>query len=142
MRFNRADLPGIAIAVLGGPALMILFLASFQAWHHQGTPLLGAVAQNLAMPAGIIGAFSRFIRKWTIVLVLLGVILLCVLGVIVAQRTGADRTAFATTLKLTGVLTFMLLNAAVVLQFINYGLLPILDRRDARKAAAREAAGA
>ncbi len=142
MRFNRADLPGIAIAVLGGPALMILFLASFEAWDHQGTPLLGGVAQNLAVPAGIIGAFSRFIKKWDIVVILLAVILLCVVGVNVAQRTGNDDALISTLMKLGGVLTFMILNGVIVLQMLVYGILPILDRRDARRAAEREAAGA
>lgn len=142
MRFNRADLPGMAIAVLGGPALMVLFLASFEAWHHQGTPLLGGVASNLAIPAGIIGAFSRFIKKWDIVVILLAVIVVCVVGVNVAQRTGTDDHVLSTMLKVGGVLTFLILNGVIVLQMLIYGILPILDRRDARRAAEREAAGA
>lgn len=142
MRFNRADLPGMAIAVLGGPALMVLFLASFEAWHHQGTPLLGGVASNLAIPAGIIGAFSRFIKKWDIVVILLAVIVVCVVGVNVAQRTGTDDHVLSTMLKVGGVLTFLVLNGVIVLQMLIYGILPILDRRDARRAAEREAAGA
>ncbi len=141
MRFNRADLPGMAIAVLGGPALLILFLASFEAWHHQGTPLLGGMATNLAVPAAIIGAFSRFIRKWDIVIILLGVILVCVVGVNVAQRTGNDAALISTMMKLGGVLTFMILNLVIAVQLLQYAVLPILDRRDARRAAEREAAG-
>ncbi len=142
MRFQRADLPGMAIAVLGGPALMILFLASFELWHHQGTPLLGGLAQNVAVPAGLIGAFSRFIKKWDPVVLLIGIILLLVVGVNVAQRTDMDHTLISTLMKLGGVLVFMILNLVIVLQFVIYGLLPILDRRDARKAAEREAAAA
>lgn len=142
MRFNRADLPGLAIAVLGGPALMILFFASFEAWHHQGTPLLGGIATNVAIPAGIIGAFSRFIKKWDIVVILLAVIVACVVGVNVAQRTGNDRALISTMLKLGGVFTFLILNGVIALQMLVYAVLPILDRRDARRAAAREAAGA
>ncbi len=142
MRFNRADLPGILIAGLGGPLMMILFFASFETWHHQGTPLLGGMAQNVAMPAGIIGAFSRFIRKWDPIVVLLGVIAACVVGVNIAQHTGNDDELMSTLLKLGGVLTFFILQAVVLVQLLQYGLLPILDRRDARKAAEREAAGA
>jgi hypothetical protein len=142
MRFNRADLPGLAIAVLGGPAMMILFLASFEAWHHQGTPLLGAMAGNLAAPAAIVGAFSRFIRKWDVIVILIAVILACVVGVNVAQRTGNDEALISTMMKLGGVLTFFVLQGAIVLQMVQYAVLPILDRRDARRAAEREAAGA
>ncbi|MCC6236329.1 MAG: hypothetical protein IT299_01995 [Dehalococcoidia bacterium] len=142
MRFNRADLPGILIAGLGGPLMMILFFASFETWHHQGTPLLGGIAQNVALPAGIIGAFSRFIRKWDPILLLLGVIAACVIGVNIAQRTGNDDELMSTVLKLGGVLTFFLLQGVILVQMLQYGILPILDRRDARKAAEKEAAGA
>jgi len=142
MRFKRADLPGIAIATLAPPALMILFLASFEAWHHQGTPLLGGIATNVALPAAIIGAFSRFVRSWDFIVILLAVILACVVGVNIAQRTGNDDELISTLLKLTGVLTFLLLNAAFGYQILKNAILPRLDRRDARLAAEREAAGA
>jgi hypothetical protein len=142
MRFSRADLPGLLIAALGGPAMMILFLASFEVWDHAGTPLLGAMAGNLAAPAAIVGAFSRFIRKWDLIIILLAVIIACVVGVNVAQRTGNDDQLISTLLKLLGVLTFMALQAVIVVQLLVYGVLPILDRRDARRAAEREAAGA
>lgn len=142
MRFNRADIPGILIAGLGGPLMMILFFAAFETWHHQGTPLLGGVAQNVAMPAAIIGAFSRFIRKWDLIIVLVAIIFACVVGVNVAQRTGRDDELISTVMKLGGVLTFMLLQGAILVQMLQHGILPILDRRDARRAAEREAAGA
>lgn len=142
MRFNRADIPGILIAGLGGPLMMILFFAAFETWDHQGTPLLGGMAQNLAMPAAIIGAFSRFIKKWDPIVLLLGVIAACVVGVNIAQRTGNDDELMSTVLKLGGVLTFFLLQGVIVVQMLQYGILPILDRRDARKAAEKEAAGA
>lgn len=140
MRFTRADLPGLAIATLAPPALLILFLASFEAWDHQGTPLLGTMAANLALPAAIIGAFSRFVRSWDLILVLLGIILVCVVGVNVAQRTGNDDELISTALKLLGVATFFALNAAFGYQILKNAILPMLDRRDARRAAEREAA--
>jgi NAD/NADP transhydrogenase beta subunit len=140
MRFRRADLPGLALATLAPPLMVILFLASFEAWDHQGTPLLGGVASNVALPAAIIGAFSRFVKSWDLIVVLLGVILACVIGVNWAQRTGNDDELISTLLKLTGVATFMLLNAAFGYQILKNAILPILDRRDARTAAARDAA--
>ncbi len=140
MRFKRSDWPGMAMALLGGPAMMILFLASFEVWDHQGTPLLGAMAANLAVPAAILAAFSRFIRSWDPVIALLGVILALVVGVNVAQRTGNDDALISTLMKLGGVLTFLILNAVIVLQILVNGVLPILDRRDARRAAERKAA--
>ena len=142
MRFRRADLPGLAIATLGPPAMLILFFASFEAWDHQGTPLLGGVATNIALPAAIIGAFSRFVRHWDFIIVLVGVILACVIGVNWAQNTGNDDTFFSTLLKLVGVLAFLLLNAAFGYEILKHAILPMLDRRDARVAAAREAAKA
>jgi hypothetical protein len=142
MRFTRADLPGLAIATLAPAAMMILFFASFEAWDHQGTPLLGGVATNIALPAAIIGAFSRFVRHWDFIIVLVGVILACVVGVNWAQNTGNDDSFFSTLLKLTGVLTFLLLNAAFGYEILKHAILPMLDRRDARIAAAREAAKA
>ena len=142
MRFRRADLPGLALATLAPPLMVILFLASFEAWDHQGTPLLGGVATNVALPAAIIGAFSRFVKSWDLIVVLLGVILACVVGVNWAQRTGMDDELISTLLKLTGVATFMLLNAVFGYQILKNAILPILDRRDARIAAAREAAQA
>jgi hypothetical protein len=142
MRFTRADLPGLAIAVLAPPAMMILFFASFEAWDHQGTPLLGGVATNIALPAAILGAFSRFVRHWDLIIVLVGLILACVVGVNWAQHSGNDDSFFSTLLKLSGVLAFLLLNAAFGYEILRHAILPMLDRRDARVAAAREAAKA
>ncbi|MEE8338147.1 MAG: hypothetical protein V3R95_08800 [Dehalococcoidia bacterium] len=136
MRFSRADLPGFLIAVLAGPALMVLFLASFETWDHRGTPLLGAMGANLAIGAGLIAVFSRFIRNWNLPLALLGILIVIVIAVIWAQRTGHDGTAMATGLKLSGVLAFLLLNLAVGGQIFWHGLIPVLDRRAARAAGA------
>lgn len=136
MRFSRADIPGFLIAVLAGPALMVLFLASFETWDHRGTPLLGAMGANLAIGAGLIAVFSRFIRNWDVPLSLFSILIVLVIAVIVMQRTGYDGTALATGLKLSGVLAFLLLNLAVGGQIFWHGLIPVLDRRAARAAVA------
>lgn len=134
MRFTRGDFPGFLIAVLAGPAMMLLFLASFETWDHRGTPLLGAMGANLAIGAGLLAIFSRFIRNWNVPVALLGILIVIVIAVNVVQRTGHDGTALATGLKLFGVLDFMLLNLAVVGQMFWHGLIPVLDRRAARAA--------
>ncbi len=140
MRFTRADLPGLAIAALAPPALFVLFLASFDVWEHHGTPLLGAMSANIAIGGGLAAAFSRFIRNWDIPLALLAVLLAAVAGVIWAQQSGNDGTALATILKWVGVIAFLLLNVAVLLQILNNAILPMLDRRDARRKAEQAAA--
>ena len=134
MRFRRSDLPGIAIAVLAPPLLMLLFFASFETWEHRGTPLLGQMAVNLAAPVGIAAAFSRYIRNWDAPVALLAVLVAVVAGVNWAQRTGNDDLAFVTALKWVGVVDFLLLNAVIGWQVLRNGVLPILDRRDARRA--------
>ncbi len=134
MRFVRGDLPGIVIAALAGPALMLLFLASFETWDHRGTPLLGAIAANLAIGAGLLAVFSRFVRNWDLPIALLGILIAIVIAVIWVQRSGHDGTALATGLKLAGVVDFLLLNLAVGGQVLWHGLIPVLDRRAARAA--------
>ena len=141
MRFRRSDLPGIAIAVLAPPLLMLLFFASFETWDHRGTPLLGQMAMNVAAPAGIAAAFSRYIRNWDVLVGLLALLAAVVAGVNWAQRTGNDDIALVTTLKWVGVLDFLLLNVVIGWQMLRNGILPILDRRDARRAAEAAAAG-
>ena len=135
MRFKRSDLPGFAIAILAGPALTVLFLASFDVWDHHGTPLVAFVGSNVGLMAGVAAVFSRFIRKWAVPVACIVVILVVVATVNWAQHTGNDGTALATGLKWLGVVAFLVLNASVLLQLATYGLLPILDRRDARRAA-------
>ena len=140
MRFKRSDLTGMAIAVLAPVALMALFLSAFSVWHHENTPLLGFMAVNIAVVGGVAAAFSRFIRKWDAPVGLLALLLIIVIGVNWLQRTGHDGTMLATGLKLAGVADFLLLNLLVLGQVVSAGLLPILDRRDARRRATAEAA--
>lgn len=135
MRFHRSDLPGILIAGLAPVGLTLLFLASFDVWHHHGTPLLGAMAANIAVGGGLLAAFARFIRKWDVPLASILVILGSAVAVIALQQTDNDGTAGATLLKWLGVVGFLVFNVSVILQILNYGLIPALNQRAASRAA-------
>ena len=134
MRFTRADLPGMAIALLAGPLVVLLFLAAFETWGHKGTPVLGFVGTNVGIGVGLAAVFARFIRRWEWPLAFLGLIAAAVAGVYWAQQAGYDGTRLATALKWLGVAGFAGLNLAVVQQLLRHGVLPILDRLDARRA--------
>jgi hypothetical protein len=135
MRFTRSDLPGFLIAV-GAPALLLLvFLRTFEVWDHRGTPLLGFIAVNIAVAVGLMAMFTRFVRNWDWPVACLLLLAGAVGAVLWAQRSGNDGTAFATAMKWTALLFFFLLNAVIGLQVLIHGLLPILDRRDARRRA-------
>jgi len=139
MRFKRRDLPGIALAGLAPVGLFVLFLASYDVWDHRGTPLLGFMASNLAIALGLMAAFTRYVRNWDIPAALIGALLVIIAAVIWAQQSGNDGGALATTLKLFGVLDFLLINVALGGQVFWYGLIPVLDRRSAAAAAAAAA---
>lgn len=137
MRFKRSDIPGFVIAVLAPPLLTLLIFNSYDIWQHRGTPLLGTVAANFGILAGLLAIFSRFVRNWDVPMVIafaLGTIVLVILWM---QRMGFDHTPMATTLKWVALLTFFVLNASIGWQVLTNGLLPILDRRDARRAAGK-----
>jgi hypothetical protein len=139
MRFKRSDLAGMAIATLAPVALFLLFLNAYDLWDHHGSPLLAIMSTNVAIVAGLIGAFARFIKNWDVVGGLIGGLLLVVIAVLVMQRTGADGTALATGLKWAGVLLFLALNVALIWQFLKHGVEPMLIRRDERRRAAQQA---
>ena len=139
MRFARQDLPGLAIATLGGPLLFLLFLASYELWGHRHTVLLAGLSQNLAIGAALIAVFSRFIRRWDAVLGLLALIVLMVIGVNLLHRTGDGTTALAVLFKWVSVVSFLLINIVVVWEVLSNALLPWLDRRAERSAAAADA---
>jgi hypothetical protein len=135
MRFKRSDLPGFLIAV-GAPALLLLvFLRTFEVWDHRGTPLLGFIAVNIAVAVGLMAMFTRFVRNWDGPVACLLLLAAAVGGVLWAQGSGNDGTAFATAMKWMALASFLLLNAVIGLQVLINGLLPILDRRDARRRA-------
>ena len=141
MRFARADLPGLAIAVIAGPLLMVLFLAAFETWGHRGTPLLGFMGANLGIAVGAAAVFARFIRRWDWPIAFAAVIAVSVATVYWAQQSGNDGTALATLLKWLGVAGFVGLNLNIFWQLLNNGILPVIERHerlqrlDARRAA-------
>ena len=134
MRFSRSDLPGLAIAVLAGPLLMVLFLAATETWGHRGTPLLGFMGSNLGIAVGVAAVFSRFILKWDVPLASVVAIIAVVGAVKWLQVSGNDGTKLATGVKWAGVIAFVVLNVAVLWQIVNNGVAPLLDRFDARRA--------
>ncbi|MBO39937.1 MAG: hypothetical protein CL729_00135 [Chloroflexi bacterium] len=133
MRFNRSDLVGIIFAIVAPIGAMWLILTAFELWDYHDTPMLGAVlggaAVHIALLAGVIGAFSRFIRSWDW-LVGLGISLLaCILTVIALQQIDQGDSIFANILKLVSVLIFLAINLNIVIQFVKNGIDPILVRR-------------
>ena len=134
MRFKRSDLPGFLIAAGAPPLLFLVFLASFGVWNHRGTPLLGFMAVNIALVIGLLAMFTRFVRNWDIPVAFLIALACAAAGVIWAQRTGADHTVLATTLKWVAILAFLGANTAIGWQVLINGLLPLLDRRAAEQA--------
>ncbi|MPZ98463.1 MAG: hypothetical protein GEU80_03835 [Dehalococcoidia bacterium] len=141
MRFKRQDLPGILIATVAPVLIAVLFLSSYELWDHHGTPLLPTVIVNLAVGAGIIGALSRFIRNWDMVMAVVLVLVISVVGVLALQQSDNDGTALATALKWVGVVSFLALNLVIVLQLLTNGLIPILNRRETRQREEAEAQG-
>ncbi len=135
MQFKRADLVGILFATLAPVGGMVLFLASFEAWDHHGTPLLGFMAGNLAVAVGLMAAFTRFIKSWDVIVSGFALLVLLIVTIIIVQRTGHDGTAAATLLKWAALIDFLVLNIAIGWQVLNNGLMPIIYRRDARLAA-------
>ena len=134
MRFHKSDLPGLLIATLAPAGLMLLFLASFEVWEHHGTPLLGAMAGNIAVGGGLIAGFSRFIRRWGVPILGFVLILSAVAVVNVLKLSGDDGTAISTLFKWLGVVGFGIFNVSVALQILTNGLIPALNQRAARAA--------
>ncbi len=132
MRFKRSDLPGILIATVAPALLFWLIVRAFGLEHHHGTPLLGALAGNIAAGAGVFAVLSRFVRHWDRVAVAVALLAGCVAGVLILQWTGNDGSSFSTALKLAGVLLFGVINLLVIWDALAHGLNPILQRRDAR----------
>ena len=136
MRFKRADMPGLAIAVLGPVALFLLLLESYQLWHHHGSPILGMLSVNIAIGGGVIAGLWRFVRATDAVIGLALALALCVVAIFIIRGSGNDGSALAMILKLAAIGLFLALNVVVIQQLLWNGLNPILQRRDDAKAAA------
>ncbi len=138
MRFKRADMPGLAIAVLGPVLLFLLLLEAYQLWHHHGSPILGMLSVNIAVGGGLIAGLWRFVKARDAVVGLALAIVLAVVGVLILRETGSGDSVGANILKILAIGLFLALNAVIVQQLLWNGLNPILQRRDDAKAAAAE----
>ncbi|MGE3961847.1 MAG: hypothetical protein AB7F65_09220 [Dehalococcoidia bacterium] len=138
MRFKRADMPGLAIAVLGPVGLFFLVLESYQLWHHHGSPILGIISVHIAIGGGLIAGLWRFVRANDAVIGLALALALCIVGVFGLQASDNDDSALSMILKLAAIGIFLALNAVIVQQLLWNGLNPILQRRDDARAAAAE----
>lgn len=135
MRFQRRDLVGMVVAVVGPLLLFLLILESYQLWDHHGTPLLAFLSVNLAVGGGLIGASWRFVRAKDAVIGITLALALTVAGIFTLRGGEADGGAVDTSLTLIAVLLFLALNGVVVWQLLVHGLNPVLQRRDERRAA-------
>lgn len=135
MRFKRSDLPGIVVAALIPALLSYVVFDGWNLLHHEGTPLLGAIAMNLAVVGGVIAYLTRYIAHWRAFAGLAGLFALAVAGVFVVQATGRDHTLGATALKWAVLLLFLALNALLVIDLLIVAVNPYLVRRDERRAA-------
>jgi hypothetical protein len=142
MRFRRADLPGILVAALAPAGLYVLVIAALGLWQHEGTPLLSVIATVVAVVLGVLATFTRFVRHWRVVVALFVATILDVALVIALQRTGHDWTAPALVLKLAGAALFLAANGAIAYEVVDWGVLPLLDRRARRSAHATNPADA
>ncbi len=135
MRFKWSDLPALLIATLVPVALTLLIFESYDIWHHEGTPLLSIVASNAAIAVGVAAVFIRFVRNWDAVAAPAVLLVIAVVAVLVLQQTDNDN-AGATAMKWVALLSFLVLTIAIGYQVLVNGLIPVLNRRDARRAAA------
>lgn len=135
MRFTWSDLPGLLIATLVPVALTLLLFESYDLWDHEGTPLLSALASNVAIAVGVAAVFIRFVRNWDAVAVPAVVLTIAVVVVLVLQQTDNDN-AGATAMKWVAIFSFLVLSLVIGYQVLVNGLIPVLNRRDARRAAA------
>ncbi len=133
MRFQKRDLIGIAFATIAPMLAMWLVLSAFELWDFHDTSMLGTVlggvAVNIAIGAGILGAFSRFIKSWDWIGGL-GITLFAAISlVVILQRTGHGSGLPANLVKILCVLLFLGLNINIVGQLVKNGIDPWLLRK-------------
>ncbi len=139
MRFKRADLPGLLIATLAPAGMTLLVVAGYGLWDHHGDPLLPTIAVHIAIGAGLMAALTRFIKHWGLFGTLIGLLAVVIAAVLILQRTDNDGTTLATSLKLAGVVLFLIINVVALREIVWNGLGPVLERRDDRRAAEQQA---
>ncbi len=135
MRFKRSDLPGIAVAAAMPALICYAIFAGWGLLHHEGTPLLGIIAGNVAVGGGIVAYATRYIAHWRAFALVTALFVVAVLSIFIVQATGRDHTGLATGLKLGAILLFLSLNALLFLDLLFVAVNPYLVRRDERRAA-------
>jgi hypothetical protein len=133
MRFQKRDMIGILFAMTAPMLAMWLVLSAFDLWNFHDTSMLGAllggVAVNIAIGAGILGAFSRFIKSWDWIGGL-GIALFAAIAlVVVLQRVGHGSGLPANLVKILCVFLFLGLNINIIVQLVRNGVDPWLLRK-------------
>ncbi len=124
---------GILFAMTAPMLAMWLVLSAFDLWNFHDTSMLGAllggVAVNIAIGAGILGAFSRFIKSWDWIGGL-GITLFAAIAlVVVLQRVGHGSGLPANLVKILCVFLFLGLNINIIVQLVRNGVDPWLLRK-------------
>ena len=124
---------GILFAMTAPMLAMWLVLSAFDLWNFHDTPMLGAllggVAVNIAIGAGILGAFSRFIKSWDWIGGL-GITLFAAIAlVVVLQHVGHGSGLPANLVKILCVFLFLGLNINIIVQLVRNGVDPWLLRK-------------
>ena len=124
---------GILFAMTAPMLAMWLVLSAFDLWNFHDTSMLGAllggVAVNIAIGAGILGAFSRFIKSWDWIGGL-GITLFAAIAlVVVLQRVGHGSGLPANLVKILCVFLFLGLNVNIIVQLVRNGVDPWLLRK-------------
>ena len=124
---------GILFAMTAPMLAMWLVLSAFDLWNFHDTPMLGAllggVAVNIAIGAGILGAFSRFIKSWDWIGGL-GITLFAAIAlVVVLQSVGHGSGLPANLVKILCVFLFLGLNINIIVQLVRNGVDPWLLRK-------------
>jgi len=124
---------GILFAMTAPMLAMWLVLSAFDLWNFHDTSMLGAllggVAVNIAIGAGILGAFSRFIKSWDWIGGL-GIALFAAIAlVVVLQRVGHGSGLPANLVKILCVFLFLGLNINIIVQLVRNGVDPWLLRK-------------
>ena len=124
---------GILFAITAPMLAMWVVLSAFDLWNFHDTSMLGAlrggVAVNIAIGAGILGAFSRFIKSWDWIGGL-GITLFAAIAlVVVLQRVGHGSGLPANLVKILCVFLFLGLNINIIVQLVRNGVDPWLLRK-------------
>ena len=124
---------GILFAMTAPMLAMWLVLSAFDLWNFHDTSMLGAllggVAVNIAIGAGILGAFSRFIKSWDWIGGL-GITLFAAIAlVVVLQRVGHGSGLPANLVTTLCVFLFLGLNVNIIVQLVRNGVDPWLLRK-------------